>query len=319
MGWAGVRLNAWSCRGAPGRAAVQQTLQRAASVRGFDLGHVARSSGGHDAPAAGASFGPEIDDPIGRFDHVEIVLDHDHGVAGVDKVVQHFEQQADVGKVQAGGRLVEQIERAAGALLYQLASELDPLGLAARQGGRRLAELEIVEPDVMERGQLVLDFGNVGKMFQRLLHVHFQHVGDRLALEADLQRLAIEAMPLADRAGDPHVGQKIHLQPVRAVSFARFAAAAGHVEAEPADLVAPGLRLGQLRVEIADLVEQLDVRGRIRTRRPPDRRLIDRDQFVEMLHPLDPVVIARLADAAVQVAAQGLDQNVVDQRALARA
>jgi hypothetical protein len=30
--------------------------------------------------------------------------------------VQHFEQELDVGKVQAGRRLVEQIERFAGAL-----------------------------------------------------------------------------------------------------------------------------------------------------------------------------------------------------------
>ena len=38
-----------------------------------------------------------------------------------------------------------------------------------------------------------------------------------------------------------------------------------------------------------------------------------------MLEPLDPLVRAGLAFAAVQVAAQRLDQNVVDQRALARA
>ena len=140
-----------------------------------------------------------------------------------------------------------------------------------------------------------------------------------LALEADLQRLAIEAMPLAHRAGDPHVGQKVHLQPVRAVAFAGFAATAGHVEAEPAFLVAAGFRLGQLRVQLANVVEHLDVGGRVRARRAADRRLIDGDQLVEMLEPFDPLVIARLAFAAVQIAAQGLDQDVVDQRAFARA
>ena len=79
------------------------------------------------------------------------------------------------------------------------------------------------------------------KCVERLLHVHFQHFGDALALEADLQRLAVEAMPFAHRAGDPHVGQKIHFQPVRAVPFAGFAAAARDVEAEPARLVAAAL------------------------------------------------------------------------------
>ena len=201
----------------------------------------------------------------------------------------------NVGKVQAGRRLVEQIERAAGALLHQFAGQLDPLGLAARERGRGLAELEIVEPHVVQRLQLVADLGNVFEVVERLLHVHFQHVGDRLAFEADLQRLAIEAMPLANRASDPDVGQKIHLQPVRAVSLARLAAAAGDVEAESARLVAAGLRLGQLGVQIANLVEQLDVGGRVRARRAADRRLIDGDQLVEMLEPFDPLVLAGLA------------------------
>ena len=101
--------------------------------RGHDL---LRRAGGHDLPAAGAPFGPEVDDPVGRLDDVEIVLDHQHRVAGIDEVVQHLEQQLDVGEVQAGGRLVEQIERAAGALLDQFAGQLDALGLAARERGR---------------------------------------------------------------------------------------------------------------------------------------------------------------------------------------
>ena len=138
-----------------------------------------RRAGGHDLAAARAAFGPQVDDPVGRFDHVQIVLDDQHRVAGIDKVVQHFEQHLDVGKVQAGGRLVEQIERAAGALLHQLAGQLDPLGLAAGKRGRGLAELEIIEAHVVQRLQLVPHFGNVFEMLERLLHVHFQHVGDR--------------------------------------------------------------------------------------------------------------------------------------------
>ena len=61
------------------------------------------------------------------------------------------------------------------------------------------------------------------------------------AFEPHLQRFAIEAMPFADRAGDPDVGEEIHLQLVRAVAFARFAAAAVDVEAEAARLVAAAL------------------------------------------------------------------------------
>ena len=75
----------------------------------------------------------------------------------------------------------------------------------------------------MQRLQHRADLGNVLEMFERLLHVHFEHVVDVLALEAHLQRLAVEAAALADRARHPDVGEEIHLQPVRAVALARFA------------------------------------------------------------------------------------------------
>ncbi len=68
-----------------------------------------------DASARVAAFGPEVDDPVGFGDHVEIVLDHDDGVARVDQPVQHADQLLDVGHVQADGRLVEHVERLAAA------------------------------------------------------------------------------------------------------------------------------------------------------------------------------------------------------------
>ena len=267
--------------------------QRAAGVRRFRGGNLGRRARGHDLAAAGAAFGPQVDDPIGRLDDVQIVLDDQHGVAGIDKVVQHLQQQLDIGKVQAGGRLVEQVQRLAGAFFHQLAGQLDALSLAARERGRRLAELQIVEPDVVQRLQLVANLGNVFEVGQRLLHVHFEHFGDRFALEANLQRFAIEAVPLAHRAGDPHVGQKIHFELVRAVALAGLAAAPRDVEAEAAGLVAAGLRFGKLRVELANLVEQLDVRGRVRARRAADRRLIDGDQLVELRRGLRSARVCR--------------------------
>ncbi|MBN8999180.1 MAG: hypothetical protein J0H54_07235, partial [Rhizobiales bacterium] len=51
--------------------------------------------------AAVAAFRAEIDDPVGRLDDLEIVLDHDHAVALVDQRMQHLEQLGDVVEVQA--------------------------------------------------------------------------------------------------------------------------------------------------------------------------------------------------------------------------
>ena len=62
---------------------------------------------------------------------VEVVLDHDDRVAGVDEPVQLAQQQRDVGGVQPGRRLVEQVERVAAAGPLQLGGELDALRLAA--------------------------------------------------------------------------------------------------------------------------------------------------------------------------------------------
>src|SRR6195256_4895696 len=72
---------------------------------------------GDDFAAAVAAFGAEVDDPVGGFYHFEIVLDDHDGVALRYQLVQHFQQFLDVVEMQAGGRLVQDVERAAGGAL----------------------------------------------------------------------------------------------------------------------------------------------------------------------------------------------------------
>jgi hypothetical protein len=90
--------------------------------------------------AAVAALRAEVDEPVGGLDHVEVVLDDDDGVAVVAQALQHREQHLDVVEVQAGGRLVEDVERAPGVALGQLQRQLDALRLAAGQRGGALAE-----------------------------------------------------------------------------------------------------------------------------------------------------------------------------------
>ena len=108
---------------------------------------------GHDAPAASAALGAQVDDPVGRLDDVEVVLDDDDGVAVVDEPVQHLQQLLDIGEVQAGGGLVEDVDGAAGGPLGQLGGQLHALRLAARERRRRLAQADVAEADVDERGR----------------------------------------------------------------------------------------------------------------------------------------------------------------------
>ncbi len=60
-------------------------------------------TGGNHPAAPVAAFRPQIDDIIGGFDHIEIVLDHHDGVAVFHQTVQNVEQASDVGGMQAGG------------------------------------------------------------------------------------------------------------------------------------------------------------------------------------------------------------------------
>ena len=92
------------------------------------------------------------------------MLDDQHGVAGVREGVQHFQEQLDVGEVQAGGRLVQHVERAAGAHFDQFAAQFDALRLTARERGRRLAELHVVQAHVVQRLELVMDGRDVLEM-----------------------------------------------------------------------------------------------------------------------------------------------------------
>jgi hypothetical protein len=62
--------------------------------------------------------------------------------------VEHFEQLADVLEVEAGGRLVEDVERLAGGAPRQLLGQLDALRLAAAERRRLLADLDVAEADL---------------------------------------------------------------------------------------------------------------------------------------------------------------------------
>jgi hypothetical protein len=66
-----------------------------------------RSSFSDNLPAAVPGIRAEIDQPIRRLDHVQVMLNDNDGVAGIDEAMKDFEQDADVVKVEPGGGFVE--------------------------------------------------------------------------------------------------------------------------------------------------------------------------------------------------------------------
>ena len=107
------------------------------------------------------------------------------------------------------------------ATLESSRRQLDPLRLAARERRRRLAEADVVEADVVQGAQPAGDLRHVLEELDRVLDRHLEHVGDVLALEPDLERLAVVALAVALLAGDVDVGQEVHLDLDLAVARGR--------------------------------------------------------------------------------------------------
>ena len=80
------------------------------------------------------------------------------------------------------------------------------------------------------------DSGHRVEELAALIDPHLQDVADRLSLEADGERLAVEPLAAALVAGHVKVGKKVHRDLALAQTPAGFAAASPGVEAEPAGL-----------------------------------------------------------------------------------
>ena len=117
-------------------------------------------------------------------------------------------------------------------------------------------------------------------------------VVDRLAAHRDLERLAVEPRAFAGAARDFDVRHEVELRRDRALALAFLAASALDVEAEAAGLVVALDRERRRREQVADVVVETDVGRGIRTAVPADRRLIDADDLVHVLHAVDAVMIA---------------------------
>ncbi len=122
-----------------------------------------------------------------------------------------------------------------------------------------LADLDIAEANALEHFHLVANAGDGLEERGGVLDRHVEHVGDAAALELHLQRFAVVALAVAHVAGDVDVRQEVHLDLDHAVALAGLAAAALHVEAEAARLVAAHARLGQLGKQLADRGEDAGV------------------------------------------------------------
>ena len=86
---------------------------------------------------------------VGALDDVQVVLDDHHCVPCVQQPLEDLQQLAHVIGVQAGGRLVQNIDGLAGSLLGKLRGQLHPLGLTAGELRGGLAQFHIAQAHIL--------------------------------------------------------------------------------------------------------------------------------------------------------------------------
>ena len=266
-----------------------------------------------------ASAGTHFDDPVGSADDVGVVFDDNDGIALVDKFSEHIEQNADVLEVQAGGGLVEYVERAPCIASGKFGSELHALALAARKGVAGLAKLDVTESDLLQHFYLVQDNGLIFKELDGLVDGHIEHIGYAFSTVAHFECLAVVTLAAALFAGYIDIGQEVHFDGAVAVAFAAFAAPALDIEGEASWLIAPDACLGQFDEEVADVGEDVCIGGWIGARGPSEGALIDVDYLVDVLQSLYGVVGQWICERAVEVLAEDGVECLADERALAAA
>src|SRR5882724_124333 len=154
--------------------------------------HVSVSAGEEEFAAEFACAGAKIDDVAGGFDGVRVVFDDENGVAEVAQGFENVDQALRVARVEADGRLVENVKRA-DEMRAERRGELDALRFAAREGGSEAIEGEVVEADFVEELEATANF------FQDFVGDGFLHFGQLQRREKDARFLDGEFADFGNR------------------------------------------------------------------------------------------------------------------------
>src|SRR6266851_6713448 len=241
-----------------------------------------------------------------------MVLDDEHRVAEINKALQDVEKLSHVVEVQARRRVIKDVKRASGLAFREFAGQLDALRFAPGKCGGGLPESDVAEANFYESRELLLNLRNILEKLQRIRRGQIQDITDGVSFVAHRERFRIVAAPAADFAHHINVREKIHFNTAQAVSLAGFAAAAFDVETEAARAVAALARFGEHGEQVADRRENSSVSGGIGPRRAADWRLIDFDDFVNLVSADDFAMRGRRFRGAIKFLRERAVENVVD-------
>ncbi len=162
-----------------------------------------------------------------------------------------------------------------------------------------------------------MDLRDILEKLQGILHSHFQNVRNVLPFILHFQCFTIITLAFADLARDIDVWQEMHFDFDNTVSAASLATTALDIKAKAASCIAARLRFYSLCKNITNVIEHPGISGRIRARRPANRRLININHLVKLPPPDQIIMLTRFAISAVQITRQPLMENPVNQGTLA--
>src|SRR5436309_6154839 len=186
--------------------------------------------------------------------------------------------------MQTAGRFVENVKSASGSLLRQFGCEFYPLRFAAGKSCGGLAQPKITEPYIQHRVQFIRHARNISEKTCRLVHGQVEHVGNVLSFIGDFERLAIVASAMTHFALDINVRQKVHFDFNQPATLAVFAATAFDIEAETPRVISAYARHRKLCEQFPNWCERTTVSNWIRSRRAPNRTLINHNSFVDLIN-----------------------------------
>lgn len=102
-------------------------------MTGWTFGYHFRWALSHNLASRSAAFRPKVEDPVGTFDNIQVMLNNKKRVAGGPKLEQHLKQLGHIMKMEPGGWLIENVERMTGGFTTQFRRQLDALGLTAAE------------------------------------------------------------------------------------------------------------------------------------------------------------------------------------------
>jgi hypothetical protein len=81
-------------------------------IRSFYFCHLLRCARGNEVSTCRTALRAQVDDPVGSFDQVKVVLDDDHTIARLHQALEQDQQAGGIGRVKPRSRFVQQVEDA---------------------------------------------------------------------------------------------------------------------------------------------------------------------------------------------------------------